>query len=68
MLERKELEDVLTGIQTTLNKRSLTYTEDYIQFPVFTPNLLALGLTPIISNAVPTDIENKDLQKRRKVH
>ena len=60
-LEWKELE-VFTYIEITLNSRSLTYIED-IQFPVLIPNLLVLGLTPIIPNKDPTDTENKNYER-----
>ena len=39
-LEWHELAEVLTDIETTLNNRSLTYMEEDIKFPVFTPNSL----------------------------
>ena len=39
--------------------------EEDIHFQVLTPNLLVLGQTPVITNADLTDIEDKDLQKRK---
>ena len=60
-LEWKELEEVLTDIETTLNNKLLAYIEEDIQFTVLTPKLLALSQTPVIPNEVPTEIENKGL-------
>ena len=39
-LTKKELEDVLLDIETTLNNRPLGYQEDDIQMPTLTPNSL----------------------------
>ena len=65
-LDWKELQEVLTDIETTLNNRLLTYIEKDIQFLFLTPNLLVLRQAPAILNEDPTDIENKDLGKRQK--
>jgi hypothetical protein len=39
-LTKKELEDVLLDIETTLNNKPLGYQEDDIQMPTLTPNSL----------------------------
>ena len=65
-LEWHKLVETLTDIETTLNNRPLTYTEEDISFPVLTPNSLVLGQQLIISNEDPEDIEDKDLRKRQK--
>ena len=65
-LEWHKLVEALTDIETTLNNRPLTYTEEDISFPVLTPNSLVLGQQLIISNEDPEDIEDKDLRKRQK--
>ena len=65
-LERHELAEVLTDIETTLNKRPLTYMEEDIEFPVLTLNLLVLGEQLIIPNEDPENIKDKDIRKCQK--
>ena len=62
-LERHELAEVLTDIETTLNKRPLTYMEEDIEFPVLTLNSLVLGEQLIIPNEDPENIKDKDIRK-----
>ena len=65
-LGSKKLEEVLINVETPLNNKPLTYIEVDIQLSVLTPYLLVLGKTPVIPNKDLTDIENKDLRKRKK--
>ena len=64
-LGSKELEEVLRDAETPLNNKPLTYIEADIQLSVLIPYLLVLGKTPVIPNKDPTDIENKDLRKKK---
>ena len=65
-LERHELAEVLTDIETTLNKRPLTYMEENVEFPVLTLNSLVLGEQLIIPNEDPENIKDKDIRKCQK--
>ena len=58
-LEWKELGEVLTEIETTLNNRLLI--QHRRRYPISSQ-------TPVIPNKDLTNIENKDLQKRQKVY
>ena len=60
-LEWYKLVEALTDIETTLNNRPLTYTEEDISFPVLTPISLVLGQQLIIPNEDPKNIKDKDL-------
>ena len=67
-LEWKELGEVLTDIETTLNNRLLI--QHRRRYPISSFNTIFTGINskPVIPNKDLTNIENKDLQKRQKVH
>ena len=62
-IKQHELVEVLTDIETTLNKTPLTYMEEDIEFPVLTPNSVVLSQQLIIPNEDPENIKDKDIQK-----
>ena len=65
-IKQHELVEVLTDIETTLNKTPLTYMEEDIEFPVLTPNSVVLSQQPIIPNEDPENIKDRDIRKRQK--
>ena len=52
----KELEQLLTDIETRLNNKPLINIEQGIQFLVLSPIIMVLGETPVVPNEDPTDI------------
>ena len=64
-LTYKELQDVLVDIQIVLNNHPLTYCEDDVQLPVFTPNLLILGKANYLLELTSEEIEEDDIRRRR---
>ena len=62
----KELQDVLLKIQIALNNRPLTYSEDGVQLPVLTPNLMIPGKANYLLELPSAEIEDGDLRKRAK--
>ena len=64
-LSWQELEEVLLGIEITLNNRPFNYLEDDIQFPVLTQNTLAFG-EETFNLKEDINIIEGDLRKRAK--
>ena len=64
-LEWKELEELLTEVDTKLINRPLTYIEEDIQFPVLTPKLLVSGQVRVIPNDDHIAIENKERERQK---
>ena len=61
----RELEEVLLEIENALNNRLLTYVEDGVEYPILTPNTLAIGQNLMLPNK-NLETENRDLCKRFK--
>ena len=61
-----ELEEVLLDIEIILNNRPLTYIEEEIDYPIWTPNSLILGRDVNFSDAAPDESESETMKKRRK--
>ena len=65
-LSFKEMQEVLLDIQIVLNNRPLTYCEDDVEMPVLTPNMLIFGKANYLPDEEPSDVQDRDLRKRRK--
>ena len=65
-LTKKELEDVLLDIETTLNNRPLGYQEDDIQMPTLTPNSLQFVGSTHLPEPEHYHAADPDLRKRAK--
>jgi hypothetical protein len=65
-LTKKELEDVLLDIETTLNNRPLGYQEDDIQMPTLTPNSLQFVGSTHLPEPEHYHEADPDLRKRAK--
>ena len=64
-LTKQELEEVILVTEINLNNRPLMYTDDDIQFPVLTPNILIHGL-PIIVPEEQFDDDDVVIKKRQR--
>ena len=64
-LTKQELEEVILVTEINLNNRPLMYTDDDIQFPVLTPNILIHGL-PIIVPEEQFDYDDVVIKKRQR--
>ena len=62
----KELQEVIIDIQITLNNRPLSYIEEDVQMPIFTPNSLMFGQPGVVPEEEIADIDEVVLRKRAK--
>ena len=58
-----ELEEVLLNIEIILDNRPLTYIEEEIGYPIFTPNTLILGHDVHFSDAAPHESKSETMKK-----
>ena len=65
-LKVPELQEVMLGVETSLNNRPLCYVEDDIQLPELTPNVMMLGSNNALLQEDIEAIKAKDLRKRAK--
>ena len=60
MLSWKELQEVLSDLETTLNNRPLSYLEDDPQLPVLTPSSVLFVNSNVLPELQPHRIETAD--------
>ena len=67
-LSWNELEAVLLDVEVNLNNRPLTCIEDYIQYPILTPNSMLLGRNTVMLEEDPEEAEDdrNSWKKRQK--
>ena len=64
MLSWKELQEVLSDVELTLNNRPLSYVEDDVQLPVLTPNSMLFANSNVLPEWDPSEIESNSVRKR----
>ena len=65
-LSWNELELALLDVEVNLNNRPLTYIEDDIQKPIFTPNSMLLGRDTVMLEEDPEEDDKNSSKKRQK--
>lgn len=65
-LSWQELEEVLLDVEISLNDQPLSYVEDDVALPIFTPNSMMFPPTNILPDLEPHHIADADLQRRAK--
>ena len=66
MLSWVELIELVLEVETQLNRRPLSYVEDDVQLPVFTPASFLFQRANRLPELEPWREENRDLRKRAK--
>ena len=65
-LSWSELSEVLLDIEIQINRQPLSYMEDDIELPTFTPATLLFQRTSQLPENEPWRVEDNDLRKRAK--